>query len=177
MPPSRSLAFRLARAADTPRIVSLVESAYRGDVSRVGWTTEADLLDGQRTDIEEVTALLSDAQVRLILATVNDEIVGCVVVRREANGAYIGMLAVSPTQQAAGLGRRLLQEAETRARTEFGATQIRMTVIQQRRELIGWYERRGYCVTDHTEAFPYGNPRFGLPKREDLRFVVLQKTL
>src|SRR4051794_13241714 len=42
--------FREAGPADLGAIVALVESAYRGESSRAGWTTEADLLDGQRTD-------------------------------------------------------------------------------------------------------------------------------
>ena len=85
------------------------------------------------------------------------------------------MLAVKPARQTRGLGKALLAEAERRARGELGAARVRMTVIEQRTELIAWYERRGYRRTGATEPFPYGNPRFGLPKRPDLRFVVLEK--
>ncbi|HEY5956342.1 MAG TPA: GNAT family N-acetyltransferase [Polyangiaceae bacterium] len=180
MPPadaSTEITFRYATETDTAQVIALVESAYRGDASRRGWTTEADLLDGQRTDAEEVASILADAHARLMLAIKHQQIVGCVVVKSEPNGAYIGMLAVSPTRQAAGTGRLLLTEAEARARLEFGATHVRMTVIEQRQELIGWYERRGYRMTEKTEPFPYGNPRFGLPKRDDLRFVVMEKAV
>lgn len=174
---TQELEFRCATLADSADIVALVESAYRGDASRAGWTTEADLLDGQRTDAEELGSILNDTDARLLLATRGREIVGCVLLRREATGAYIGMLAVRPSLQALGIGKRLLAEAEKKARAEFGAAQSRMTVIEQRQDLIAWYVRRGYLVTTRTEPFPYGNPRFGLPRRTDLRFVVLEKAL
>ncbi len=171
--------FRYATFADLADVLALVESAYRGDVSRAGWTTEADLLDGQRTDAEELAGILTNPDARLLLATRGREIVGCVLLRREATGAYIGMLAVRPLLQALGIGKRLLTEAEKQARVEFGAKRSRMTVIviEQRKDLIAWYVRRGYLVTTRTEPFPYGNPRFGLPRRTDLRFVVLEKAL
>ena len=174
---AEELEFRCASFADSADVVALVESAYRGDASRAGWTTEADLLDGQRTDAEELADILKDADARLLLATRGREIVGCVLVRRETTGAYIGMLAVRPFLQALGIGKRLLAEAEKRARIEFGAKRSRMTVIEQRQDLIAWYVRRGYFVTTRTEPFPYGNHRFGLPRRTDLRFVVLEKAL
>ena len=174
---AEALEFRCATSADVADVVGLVESAYRGDASRAGWTTEADLLDGQRTDAEELTGILSDPDARLLLATRGRAIVGCVLLRREAAGAYIGVLAVCPLLQALGIGKGLLAEAEKRARIEFGAERSRMTVIEQRQDLIAWYVRRGYLATTRTERFPYGNPRFGLPRRTDLRFVVLEKAL
>jgi ribosomal protein S18 acetylase RimI-like enzyme len=174
---TQEVEFRCATFADVADVVVLVESAYRGDASRAGWTTEADLLDGQRTDAEELASILKDADARLLLATRGREIVGCVLLRREAAGAYIGMLAVRPFLQALGIGKHLLAEAEKRACIEFGAKRSRMTVIEQRQDLIAWYARRGYLATTLTEPFPYGNPRFGLPRRTDLRFVVLEKAL
>jgi len=171
------LEFRFATSADLTDTIALVESAYRGDASRAGWTTEADLLDGQRTDAEEVAGILEDTDARLLLVTHRREVVGCVMLRREAGGAYIGMLAVRPSLQALGIGKRLLAEAEEKAGIVFGAKRSRMTVIEQRQDLIAWYVRRGYLVTTRTEPFPYGNPRFGLPRRPDLRFVVLEKVL
>ena len=157
--------------------MSLVESAYRGNASRAGWTTEADMLDGQRTDIEEVTNLIRDPMVRLILAYRGGEVVGCVHVRDEGHSAYVGMLAIRPDLQARGLGRQLLAYAERTAKTLFAATQVRMTVIIQREELIQWYERRGYSRTNKCEPFPYHDQRFGVPRRPDLEFLVLEKTL
>jgi ribosomal protein S18 acetylase RimI-like enzyme len=143
----------------------------------VGWTTEADLLSGQRTDEDEVTTIIRDPTAQLLLAFCDTHLVGCVLVRKEGASAYVGMLAIRPEQQARGVGRQLLAEAEQTARTAFAATRARMTVIIQREELIRWYERRGYHRTERREPFPYGNARFGLPKRSDLEFLVLEKPL
>jgi len=169
--------FRFASLDDAPDVVALVESAYRGDSSRVGWTTEADILGGQRTDLDEVTSIIHDPTARLILANCNSQLTGCVLVRDEKASAYIGMLAIRPEHQAHGLGRKLLEQAEQCARSTWAAAMARMTVIVQREELIQYYERRGYCRTEHREPFPYGDPRFGLPKRPDLEFIVLEKPL
>jgi len=175
--PVPEVEFRYARPADCAGIVALVESAYRGDASRVGWTTEADLLGGQRTDVEDIAGILAEPDSRLLLATEGDAILGSVLVRREPDGLYLGMLAVRPELQSKGVGKRLLAEAEVRGYREFCARRARMTVIEQRGDLIAWYKRRGYVDTGHTEPFPYGNPRFGTPKRDDLRFIVMAKDL
>jgi len=174
---SIQVVFRSAVAADAPAIVALVESAYRGDSSREGWTTEADLLAGQRTDLDEVRQKLADPRVAFCLATRRGEVVGSVCVRVDPPGlAHIGMFAVSPALQRAGLGRALLVEAEHEAAAR-GAEVAEMTVIEQRGELLAWYARRGYHDTGERQPFPYGNPRFGLPRRDDLHFVVLRKSL
>ena len=157
--------------------MSLVQSAYRGEISRKGWTTEADLLGGQRTDADEIASVLRDPAAQMVLAYNDSQILGCVLLRDEKGTAYIGMLAIRPEQQAQGLGRQLLQQAEQIAAGEFKAQRARMTVIIQRENLISWYVRRGYRITNQREPFPYGNPRFGLPKRPDLQFVVLEKDL
>lgn len=176
-PTSVQVAFGLATPADAERIVALVESAYRGESSRAGWTTEADLLGGQRTDRHEVEALISDPSVAFVVARERAELVGSVVVRIDGERvAHIGMFAIRPTLQGSGIGRSLLGEAERVAR-ERGAREAEMTVIEQRIELLAWYARRGYLPTGEIEPFPYGNPRFGLPKRDDLRFLVLAKPL
>jgi GNAT superfamily N-acetyltransferase len=171
------LEFRAARAEDVGAVVQLVESAYRGESSRAGWTTEADLLDGQRTDAEQVAALVADPESRILLAIAAAERVGTLLVQRQADAAHIGMFAVRPTLQGRGVGRALLHAAEGFAREELGARRAEMTVIEQRPDILAWYARCGYAPTGATEPFPYGNPRFGLPRRSDLRFVILAKAL
>ena len=158
-------------------MVALVESAYRGDVSRSGWTTEADLLDGQRTDADAVAAMVADADGCVLLAeTADGELVGCCRVERMERRAHFGMFAVDPARQAERIGGRLLAAAEDLARG-WPADEMEMTVIAQRAELIAWYERRGYQRTGETRPFPYGDERFGKPRRDDLHFVVLTKPL
>ena len=174
-----SLTFRTADSGDVPAIVALVESAYRGDASRVGWTTEADLLDGQRTDAAAVadTVAAPTSVVLLSLDEAGRMTACCQVDRRDDGVAYFGMFAVRPDTQGGGVGSELLAEAERHAREEYGAIRLEMTVIGQRSELIAWYERRGYRRTGETRAFPYGDERFGIPRRDDLHFVVLAKPL
>jgi len=171
------LRFRTASLEDVEAIVALVESAYRGEASRAGWTTEADLLDGQRTDAAQVSSLITGEASRIVLALHRRELVGSMLLATEPRYVYLGMLSVRPTHQAIGVGRALLAEAERIARDEALGTRLRMTVIGQRNELIAWYERRGYLRTGARESFPYGDARFGLPRRDDLYFEVLEKQL
>jgi ribosomal protein S18 acetylase RimI-like enzyme len=173
-----SPSIRDAAPADAPVLVTLVESAYRGEGSREGWTTEADLLDGQRTDLSAVEAALRSPDTLLLVAEEGGAIIGCCQIDRKGDGlAYFGTFAVQPGLQSRGLGRSLLTAAEDRARSEWHCTRMEMQVIAQRDELIAWYLRRGYALTGATRPFPYGQERAGLPRRPDLHFVVLQKDL
>lgn len=171
------LHFRAATAADIDDVVALVESAYRGEGSKQGWTTEADLLDGRRTDATDVGGLVARDDARVLLAETDGVIVACAQLEREGDAAYFGMFSVRPPLQGAGLGRAMLAEAERIARDEWGCGTMRMNVISVRDELIAWYERRGYTRTGEYSPFPYGDERFGIPRRDDLRFERLRKSL
>jgi ribosomal protein S18 acetylase RimI-like enzyme len=159
-------------------ISSLVNSAYRGESSQAGWTTEADFLDGQRTDptsIEELI-LIKDSVI-LIKFNPQNEIIACVHLQKKTPlTCYLGMLTVKPRLQTQGTGKNLLKEAEAYSKEYFQCSRIEMTVIHLRSELIAWYERNGYKKTGETRPFPMKNPRFGLPKVE-LYFIVLEKFL
>ena len=171
------MTFRSARPADVEAIVALVESAYRGDSGRRGWTTESDLLDGQRTDAADVAATIARPDSRILLLEQDGRILASCHLERQGEVAYFGMFAVDPSLQTGGLGKRLLAEAERIAREEWQCRVMEMTVIVQRAELIAWYERRGYSRTGLFKPFPYGDVRFGVPRREGLRFEVLTKPL
>lgn len=171
------LTYRTAEPADVPALVDLVNACYRGDDSRAGWTTEADLLGGRRIDAQGMSALLESPATKILLAEADGALVACCELQRSVNGTYFGMFSVRPTVQGAGLGRRVLAEAERTAAQLWGSRLMRMKVIKQRTELIAWYERRGYTNTGKTEPFPYGNPALGEPKRPDLAFVELTKEL
>jgi len=163
---------------DLPALHALIESAYRGDTARRGWSHEADLLEGQRTDLDALDATLADPAQHLLVLRDHDELRACVVLADKGAGlAYLGLLTVDPSRQSAGLGRLILAAAEDHGAAHFAATRIEMTVIAQREELIAWYERRGYARTGEQRPFPAHDPRFGLPKRDDLAFVVLEKRL
>ena len=177
MPTTSLPTFRPALAADVPAIVALVESAYRGDSGRLGWTTESDLLDGRRTNVDGVAELLLQADSIVLLAERDGELLACCHVERQGEAGYFGMFAVNPLLQNGGIGKALLAEAERHAREHWQCLAMRMTVIEQRAELIAWYERRGYQRTGEFRPFPYGDERFGIPRRDDLRFEWLVKTL
>ncbi|QNK00458.1 GNAT family N-acetyltransferase [Dyella telluris] len=177
MPNPSELLFRLANHQDVATIVALVESAYRGESGQRGWTTESHLLDGQRTDTESVAALIGVDGSVVLLAEQGGELVACCHIERQDASGYFGMFAVNPLLQRAGVGRAVLAEAERIAKETWQATAMRMSVIEQREDLIAWYVRRGYALTGETRPFPYGQPRFGIPRRDDLRFVWLSKPL
>jgi ribosomal protein S18 acetylase RimI-like enzyme len=171
------VAFRPATEADIPALVDLVNSAYRGDSGRQGWTTESDLLSGQRTDVAVMAGTLAIPDTTVLLVERDGLLVACCELERNGDQAYFGMFAVRPSLQRAGLGKRVLCEAERTAAEQWGCRQMRMKVIPHRSELISWYERRGYHRTGETSPFPYGDERFGIPTRPDLEFEMLFKTL
>ncbi len=171
---------RPATNQDAEEISTLVNSAYRGDSSRRGWTTEADYLDGQRTSAELISKDIRDPSKRVMLCLrerAGGEILSCVSLeKRDGAICYLGMLTVKPTLQAKGLGRILLEAAEDYAR-HWDVDKMILTVVHLRESLMAWYERRGYRRTGETAPFPYGNPDFGLPKVEGLHFIVFEKDL
>ncbi len=176
------LALRTATIDDAEAIVALVQSAYRGEASKAGWTTEADILDGQRTDLAAVSGVLTDPSSLILVAFDNDaaarpKLVGCCHLQNQGYFAYFGMFAVDPASQRGGLGKQLLAEAESIAALRWGCDEIHMTVISVREDLIAWYQRRGYTRTGKMSPFPYGDERFGIPLREDLQFELLIKAL
>lgn len=158
-------------------ITQLVESAYRGESGLKGWTTETHLIGGQRTDADEICTLLKRPEIQFFLLVHQGAIRGCCMVEHRADEAYFGMFAVSPLHQSNGYGSDLLAHAERYAAQDLRAKRMIMSVIQQREELLAWYIRKGYRNTGTTQPFPYGNPRAGLPKRDDLVFLVLEKPL
>jgi GNAT superfamily N-acetyltransferase len=173
-----TLVFRTADLTDAEALSALVNSAYRGDSSRKGWTTEADLLGGQRTDPDKLREMIGNSDTRIELAMNADgAFVGCVHLRREPGEVcYLGMLTIDPAKQAGGLGKQLLAQAEAVA-LAWKCETMRMTVIDVRQELLQYYLRRGYHPTGKTEPFPEDDPRFGLPKVRGLRFVEFAKSL
>ena len=160
---------------DAPELERLVNSAYRGDSSRIGWTTEGDLLDGTRTDASAIEDLLRKNGTLILKYVENGKILGCVELAREAEGLYLGMLTVQPRLQGKGIGKALLKAAEAEAKKQ-RCSKIFMSVISVRTELINWYLRHGYTDTGRKKPFNFTDPRFGFPKQK-LEFVVLEKEI
>ncbi len=169
--------FRTATVDDIDALVQLVTSAYRGDSSRVGWTTEADILDGARIDPAVLRQDILRERSLVLLVEQDGRLLACAHIADDDGAGYFGMFAVDPSLQGSGLGKTLLAEAERIAAAEWRLPVMRMTVIDVRNELIAFYERRGYRRTGIVKPFPYGDERFGVPLRQDLRFEVLEKSL
>ncbi len=167
--------FHPATVNDVAVLSKLVNSAYRGERSKKGWTTEADLLDGIRTD-EAALQKMIEAPATIILKCMDEseQLLGCVYLQKKQSSLYLGMLTVVPELQAMGIGKKLLSAAEDQARVMQCDT-ITITVIEVRHELIAWYERHGYRATGETQPFPK-DPSFGIPK-QPLHFIVMEKKL
>ena len=174
--PIPPLTFRKARAEEAARLARLVNSAYRGESSRAGWTTEADLLDGQRTDEREIRQLIESPDAMILLCLQADEVVGSVLLQRNGEAAYLGMFVVRPDLQGRGIGKRFLEAAERAARQAWDVRRITMSVITLREKLLAFYERRGYRRTGEILPFP-DDPAAGIPRVPNLRFEMLEKEL
>lgn len=173
---SQPFTFRPAQINEAAQIAQLVNSAYRGESSRAGWTTETDLLGGQRTDEAEIRDLIQTDNSVFLLCVQGDDIVGSVSLQNKGDAAYLGMLVIRPTLQGQNIGKHLMQAAEDFVRQEWGVPKMEMTVITLRTELLAFYERRGYRRTGIIKPFPT-DVRAGIPLVEGLQFEVLEKEL
>lgn len=164
-----------ATLKDVSALNQLINSAYRGETSKKGWTTEANLLEGLRTTEQELTETIQDKKNTILKFTQNEQIIGCVLLIEKEQQLYLGMLTVSPDLQNSGIGKQLLHQAETQA-LALGLPKIVMTVISVREELIAWYKRNGYQETGAREPFPASHAHSAIAK-EPLEFIVLEKKI
>ncbi|MHB1444520.1 MAG: GNAT family N-acetyltransferase [Acidimicrobiales bacterium] len=175
--PGTGLATRPAGPADASALVDMVQDAYRGDGGSGRWTTEAHLIQGRRTSVEEVLAAIGAERSTVLLAEDgHGPLASCHVRALGAGRAYLGMFAVRPGQQGRGIGRAMMAAAEAWVEARWDCRQVEMHVIAGRDELLAWYERLGYRPTGQTIAFPYDRDD-DVPLRPGLRFVILEKTI
>jgi N-acetylglutamate synthase-like GNAT family acetyltransferase len=125
-----------------------------------------------------LSELISSRATTLLVAESDGRIIGCcaLTIRQSDRTASFGLLAVDPLVQGGAVGSQLLEAAEHQA-TSSGCIRVELDVIDVRTELVAWYRRRGFAPTGTTRPFPYGDERFGLPKRADLQFMTLSKSL
>ncbi len=146
--------FRHATLNDIPTLTSLINRSYRGESSRAGWTTEADLLSGKRIDETGVKQLLNDPDSLILIAKSDETILATIHAHHETDSVHFGLFAVEPSLQGGGIGKELLAYAESEAIRKWGVSTAVMEVISKRHELITYYERRGYICTGDTLTFP-----------------------
>jgi N-acetylglutamate synthase-like GNAT family acetyltransferase len=164
-----------ATVEDVSALNKLINSAYRGESSKKGWTTEANILEGSRTTEKELTEIIQDKKNTILKYMENNQIIGCVLLIEKKEQLYLGMLTVSPELQNSGVGKKVLQQAEIYA-LGLGLSKIVMTVITVRKELIAWYKRHGYVDTGAREPFPVSDV-FSQTSNEPLEFMVLEKRI
>lgn len=164
-----------ATAEDVSSLNQLINSAYRGESSKKGWTTEANILEGKRTTEAELTEIIQDKKNTILKYSKNNQIIGCVLLVEKEDRLYLGMLTVSPELQNSGIGKKLMQQAEIQA-SALGLSKIVMTVISVREELISWYKRNGYVDIGAREPFPVSDV-FSQISNEPLEFMVLEKRI
>jgi ribosomal protein S18 acetylase RimI-like enzyme len=164
-----------ATLQDIPALTTLINSAYRGETSKKGWTTEAHLLEGKRTTEEELTEIIQDPKNKFLKYTENDKIIGSVLLVVKEHQLYVGMLTVSPELQNSGIGKKMLAEAENHTKA-LGLSILSMTVVSVRAELIAWYKRHGYVETGEREPFPSSDIHINI-SNEPLEFIYLEKKI
>ena len=164
-----------ATLENVSQLNTLINSAYRGESSKKGWTTETNILDGLRTTEEELSETILNPKNTVLKFTDNNQIIGCVLLVEKEQELYLGMLTVSPELQNSGVGKKLLQQAELHA-LELGLPKIIMTVISVRNELIAWYKRNGYEDTGVREPFPASDVHIPISE-EPLEFIVMEKII
>lgn len=169
--------FRIASESDAFDISTLVNSVYRGESGMKSWTTEAGFIGGQRTDPDSIKATIKKNNHFFLLMFEDNRLVGSVNLEKQQNTAYLGMLSVDWRKQNSGYGRALMSAAENYSLNLLNCTDMKMHVISIRKELIDWYVRRGYTLTEERADFPYGDLRFGQPLIDNLEFVILRKKL
>ncbi len=175
MNPNR-ISLKIALPEEAEKITALVNSVYRGEDSKKGWTTEADFLSGIRITEVKVKEIIEGKNEVIILALLEGSIIGCVHLENAGSYSYLGMLSVEVNCQDKGIGKMLLNECEKYTKEVFGLNEIRMKVISRRTELIEYYNRRGYSTTGELEEFGAHGDTFG-DTDEKLYFETLTKSL
>jgi ribosomal protein S18 acetylase RimI-like enzyme len=171
-----NIELKIASVNDAKDINTLVNSVYRGENSKKGWTTEAEFLGGIRITEEKVKEILVRKNDIVILAFIEGSITGCVHLENAGEHSYLGMLSVDVDHQDKGIGRLLINECERYTKEEWKLRKIKMKVINRRLELMEYYYRRGYRSTGEIEEFLPGPETFGDPT-EKLYFETLSKEL
>ncbi len=166
----------IATAKDISAVKDLLNSAYRGEKSKKGWTTEAHLIAGDvRTDEGSVQKVIDQpGSVILIYTNKDEQITACVNLQQHAEKIYLGMFSVSPDLQGGGIGKQMLLAAEEYA-ANLNCTAIYMTVISVRAELISWYQRHGY--RDTGERKPFAEDAVTGKHLQPLDFMTLEKPI
>ena len=135
---------RTAGPQDVEEITTLINSSFR--------QAEGFFIDEDRIDCDGVRNCFGTGE--FLVAESDDVMVGCVYVEPRDNAhAYLGLLAIDLTRQRSGLGSLLMDAAEDYCR-RLGCRFMDINVVNLRKELPGFYQKRGYLETGMTSPFP-----------------------
>ncbi len=176
-PKSINFNFAFADAKQSSEIAALVNSVYRGENSKKGWTTEADILGGIRISGERVREIIDSENNIILLATIDDKLIASVHLEKKGDICWLGMLSVDVDFQTFGLGKMMIEKSEVFAKETFKCSVMKMKVIGIRWELIEYYKRRGYSLAGEREDFLTAENTFGEPGTQNLYFEILTKRL
>lgn len=165
----------VAKEGDIQEISNLINLTYSGYSGKKGWTTEADLLSGQKVTPKAIGEILSNPNKKILVSRGNKLLLGCVFLEKRDKSIYLSALTVNPNFQRKNIGSKLLSSSETFSSLFWKIYNIEMTVLNQRHELLEWYKKRGYKDFGLRLPFPYWNKEMGIPKIGGLEFVVLTK--
>jgi ribosomal protein S18 acetylase RimI-like enzyme len=166
--------FRAAIKLDAEVIANLVNMAYRPESAASGWTHEYDLVSGSRTNADQILEIISKPDSVILLGIKGSEIVACIHIEKDGSNGCIGMFAVNPAVQGAGIGKQMLAYAEGVATENFSSDKFIMVVVSSRSELISFYQRRGYHKTGSIMDYPL-SAGAGIPKQSGLKIEILEK--
>jgi ribosomal protein S18 acetylase RimI-like enzyme len=147
--PLETLNFRPATAADRPRLIPLINSAFAIET----------FLEGTRTSDEQLATMMEKGTI-LLVEDASGFLLGSVYTELRGSSGYLGMLAVDPARQGSGVARRLIAEAEARFRAQ-GCDAIEIVVLSLRPELPPIYERFGFVEVRREEFTPVRSLRTG----------------
>ena len=175
----KHLKFRFAQSADITKLVDLINSAYRQQHGN-SWTSEAEIVTGQRINASQLEHALSQDHFQLWIALQDEQIVACIGLTFNLYDVEIGTFCITPHFQNQGIGKQVLDFAENYVRQKIRLehqhlNDFVMWVLSARTELIAYYERRGYVQTGSVDDYPL-NADVGRPMI-DLHLIEMRKAI
>lgn len=154
-----AIRIRAAGPVDAPRIVALLNAAF---------VMEREFVDRDRTSIGEIVRLLGTGTF-LVVDGAGGGLAACMYIEARGDRAYLGMLAIDPSEQKRGLGRQMMAGAERHC-AELGCRAIDIRIVNRRTELPPFYRRLGFVEGG---TAPFEDPLLTKP----CHFVLMSKEL
>ncbi|MFF4119776.1 GNAT family N-acetyltransferase [Streptomyces sp. NPDC001714] len=133
---------RPARAADVPAVKAVTDMAYHHYIARIGVVPQP----------MEADHMANVAAGRVFV--VGEPVTGLVVIEAHDDHLFLDSIAVRPDAHGTGVGRRLLEFVEARARA-LGLPEIRLYTNAAMWENQRIYPKYGYEVVERRVDGPY----------------------